>query len=216
MLKPTRPPRRTNEERSRETRTRLLEATVACLYEFGYAATTGKLAIERAGLSRGAALHHFPSRVDLILETALYIVHVQNEYRGALREPGLDPKAQLLATLDIVWASWSRPHAIALLEIMIGSRSDPELAERFPEIKRQIEKTQRDRFWEMAQEAGITNRRMVDTAVVLSVSVMRGLAVERMLSDDKFLIQDAFEMFKAARTNILLSMMDTMVLADPA
>lgn len=215
MQKTPSPPRRTNEERTRETRTRLLEATVACLHEFGYAATTGKLAIERAGLSRGAALHHFPSRVDLILETALYIVSAQNDFRTGLRRQHLTAQEQLLTTLDIVWESWNRPHAFALLEIMIGSRSDPELAERFPQIKRRIEATQRDTFWALASAAGVTDRRMVDTMVVLSGSVVRGLAIERMLSDDKALIHDAFELFKASRKTILLAMMEQSALPTP-
>jgi AcrR family transcriptional regulator len=203
----TRPPRRTNKERSLETRTRLLEATVMCLYEVGYAATTGKLAIERAGLSRGAALHHFPSRADLILETAVYIIASQNEFRSSLRDPAHTARERLMVTLEIVWESWNRPHAIALMEIMIGSRSDPELVERFPAIKRQIDEGQRERYWQLARDAGITDKHETDTLMTLAVGVMRGLAISRILSDDDGSIEEAFDMFKKVRGDKLMTLM---------
>ena len=54
--------RRTQEERSAATRAKLLDATIDCLIELGYAGTTTTLIAERAGVSRGAQLHHFPSK----------------------------------------------------------------------------------------------------------------------------------------------------------
>ncbi len=50
------------EERSAETRRRLLDATVACLFERGYAGTTTTELARRAGVSRGAQMHHFPKK----------------------------------------------------------------------------------------------------------------------------------------------------------
>ncbi|HWL49839.1 MAG TPA: helix-turn-helix domain-containing protein, partial [Acidimicrobiia bacterium] len=48
-------------------RRRLLEATVECLVELGWAGTTTTVVSERAGVSRGAQLHHFPSKQDLVV-----------------------------------------------------------------------------------------------------------------------------------------------------
>ena len=53
---------RLQEERSAETRGRLLDATVACLHEFGYAGTTTTEIARRAGVSRGAQVHHGAAR----------------------------------------------------------------------------------------------------------------------------------------------------------
>jgi AcrR family transcriptional regulator len=55
-------PRRTQEERSATTRARLLDATIDCLSELGYTNTTTTEIAKRAGLSRGAQLHHFPTK----------------------------------------------------------------------------------------------------------------------------------------------------------
>src|SRR5262245_12772993 len=61
------PERRTQAERTAETRGKLLDATIASLVEEGYEATTGRVVTERAGVSRGAQTHHFPLRMDLIV-----------------------------------------------------------------------------------------------------------------------------------------------------
>src|SRR4051795_4690266 len=55
------------EERTRVMRARLLEATVDCLVEVGFAGTSTTLVSERAGVSRGAQLHHFPTKNALVV-----------------------------------------------------------------------------------------------------------------------------------------------------
>jgi len=59
--------REPKQERSRATRQRLLESAIDCLAAHGWAATTVTVIAERAGVSRGAAQHHFPTREDLVV-----------------------------------------------------------------------------------------------------------------------------------------------------
>ncbi|MGA8126368.1 MAG: helix-turn-helix domain-containing protein, partial [Mycobacterium sp.] len=56
--------RRTQAERSAAMRTRLLDATIECLVSYGYAGTTTPRVAERAGVTRGAQIHHFRSKED--------------------------------------------------------------------------------------------------------------------------------------------------------
>ena len=55
---PTRTPQ---PERTRLMRQRLMEATVESIVEVGWAGTSTTVVSQRAGVSRGAQLHHFPS-----------------------------------------------------------------------------------------------------------------------------------------------------------
>lgn len=55
------------QERSRATRRRLLDAAVLCLAEVGWSGSTVALVAARAGVSRGAAQHHFRTREDLFV-----------------------------------------------------------------------------------------------------------------------------------------------------
>src|SRR3954467_8031034 len=70
--------RRTQEERSATMRGRLLQATVDCLIDHGYAGTTTTAVVARAGVSRGAILHHFPTKADLVAAGVEYVLEQRN------------------------------------------------------------------------------------------------------------------------------------------
>ena len=63
---PQRP--RTNAERSAATRVRLLDATIDCLIELGWSGTSTTEVVRRAGVSRGAQVHHYPTKEDLVYD----------------------------------------------------------------------------------------------------------------------------------------------------
>lgn len=65
-------PRRTQEERRAATQTALLEATIHCLGRDGYAATSISAITEQAGVSRGALLHHYPTKNELIAHAIMH------------------------------------------------------------------------------------------------------------------------------------------------
>ena len=63
----TRRTRRTQAERSEETRARILDAAVHVLSTRGYAGFRTAEVATQAGVSRGALTHHFPSRDELLV-----------------------------------------------------------------------------------------------------------------------------------------------------
>jgi AcrR family transcriptional regulator len=119
--------RRTQQERRDETRRALLDATVASLLEVGYARTTTLEVQKRAGVSRGALLHHFPSKARLL---AAAVEHVVNE-RGADLERRLAavPRGggRLAAALDLLWDVYGDPHIQVSIELWSAARTDAEL-----------------------------------------------------------------------------------------
>jgi AcrR family transcriptional regulator len=120
--------RRTNPERSAQTRTQILDATVACLHRHGYGAVTNHRLADMADVSRGAVLHHFPTRQDLLVAVIAHAYARQRDYTaerlGAI-PPGLD---RLYALIDIAWERQRLPEGLTLIEIRMGARSDPEIA----------------------------------------------------------------------------------------
>ena len=126
-------PRRKEQARSRETRTRLLEATLACLAEGGYAALTTEEVARRAGVSRGAQLHHYRTRHALVRAAIEHLDRVRlAEFQTHLRErlersgAGRDP---IRTALDAFWDVGLGPLAHAELALLTGARSDPALRE---------------------------------------------------------------------------------------
>src|SRR3984885_9157587 len=95
--------RRTQAERSAAMRTRLLDATVECLVSYGYAGTTTPRVAQLAGVTRGAQIHHFKSKEDLVVAAVEHLA--QQRAQGAIREFGrvqasADPAS---AVLDFLW-----------------------------------------------------------------------------------------------------------------
>ena len=131
--------RRTQAERSAGTRSALLAAAIRALHEQGYGATTTMLVAERAGVSRGAMLHQFRTKADL-MTFVVEAVYAEELERYAERFSAMTgPQEIILAYPEVVWEVLSRPSGVAVLEILQGSRSDPVLAEKLAPIQARIE-----------------------------------------------------------------------------
>src|SRR5216684_1520193 len=60
-------------QKSASTRTQIIESAIKCLVELGYARTTTAVIADKAGLTRGAMLHHFPSKMDIVRAAVDYL-----------------------------------------------------------------------------------------------------------------------------------------------
>jgi AcrR family transcriptional regulator len=124
------PRRRTQEERRSSTRAALLDATIDCLIEYGYAATTTTRVVERAGVSRGAQVHHFPTKAELVSEAVRRLADRRlSALRG--RVAALPEGAgRVPATLDLLSEMHSGPLFAASLELWVAARTDRDLRAR--------------------------------------------------------------------------------------
>ena len=111
-----------------ERRARLLDATIACLAERGYRATSTNDIVRRAHVSRGALAHHFRNRAELVSAAAQRLIDQRaTEFRE--RFGAIEPERRTPAeALDVLWSFYDSPGCAALLELMIAARHEPELA----------------------------------------------------------------------------------------
>jgi AcrR family transcriptional regulator len=195
-----------NTERSAATREKLLSATIDCLAELGYHQTTTVVVTERAGVSRGAMLHHFPSKADLMMAAMDYI----RSSRGSAHKTHLDKfkteREQFLQLIDVLWAEFQTRTGIARIELMLGSRSDPELGPRFKELNLMLEKKHKELIWARAQRLGITNRKKVDAFVQLYAAALRGLAIDALSPQSMPDIRAAVALLKDFQVQMLDAM----------
>jgi AcrR family transcriptional regulator len=119
--------RRTQAERRAATRTALLDAAIECLVEQGYARTTTRRIAGRAGVTPGALQHHFASKAELLGET---IGHIRAKVMEAVFAQGAPSTSSMRKRheqlLDRMWRIYRGPLFVALLELAIGARTDPE------------------------------------------------------------------------------------------
>lgn len=117
--------------KSQLTRTAILQAAVDCFYERGYANTTTENIAKQAAVSRGAMLHHFPSRFELIRATVSYLNQLRIEM-FAREEFAVQQGAEysrIEEGIDTYWRQLNTPVFIVFTELQIAARTDPELAE---------------------------------------------------------------------------------------
>jgi AcrR family transcriptional regulator len=120
-------PRRSQVERSALTRARVLEAALECLVERGYGGTTTTAVAERAGVSRGAQLHHFRTRAALLAAAVEHLfAGLTESYQKAFAR--LSPDADRLhEALALLWQTYLDPRLIAVLELQVAARTDAAL-----------------------------------------------------------------------------------------
>ena len=168
-----------NAVRRAATRAKIMDAGVRCLAEFGYAATSTPLVAKLAKVSRGSLLHQFPTKVDLILAVAEHAARGQGGYireQVTARPAG---RERFVEGVEAVWQALRRPEAVALTEIMVAARSDPELAERYPAFAAAVEAAMHRGRARMAEGIGAPERtEEIDVIAHLTNAALRGLAME--------------------------------------
>ena len=187
--------RRTQAERSAATRARLLDATVECVSELGYARTTTPEIARRAGLSRGAQLHHFPTKAELVIGAVAHLAKRRAAELSREGPSGGDADLRLERALDAIWASFSGPLFSAALELWVAARSDRELREHLVRFERQVGRAMAALFGELAG-ADAERERDFAAALELTFHVMRGMALQRILRDDDTERRRLFELWK--------------------
>ncbi|MAP93906.1 MAG: hypothetical protein CMK07_03050 [Ponticaulis sp.] len=82
--------------------------------------------------------------------------------------------------IDTLWEAMLSPSGVARIELMLSSRSDPELADRFQEMDDMLDATHKERIWALAQAIGIdeTHKESVEAFTQLYAASMRGLAID--------------------------------------
>src|SRR5687767_2258130 len=104
----------------------LLDAAVGSLIERGFANTTTIEVQRRAGVSRGALLHHFPSKAELLVATIAHLAEMRGrdlKQRAASLPTG---PARIEAVLDLLWECFAGPLFQVSLELRAAARTDAE------------------------------------------------------------------------------------------
>lgn len=176
-------PANRQEERSRSTRLRLLDATVACLVERGWAGTTTTLVAQRAGVSRGAQLHHYPTKLALVLAA---VQHLGERRAAELRAevaslpPGGD---RVGAAIDLLAGVVTGPLFVAALEIWVAARTDEALRAALVPVEarfgRQVHRLTVELLGADESRAGVRE------TVQATLDLLRGLGVANLLTDDR-------------------------------
>ncbi|WAL69509.1 TetR/AcrR family transcriptional regulator [Amycolatopsis cynarae] len=178
----TTPAREPQQERSRTTRRRLIEAAVECLGDLGWSGTTVAVVAQRAGVSRGAAQHHFRTREDLVTAAVEYLSEVQmsllRDYADTLPAGG----SRIEPVVDMLLNLYAGPMFRAALHLWVAASTDEALKSVLVPLEARVGREAHRLALELlgVRESHPGVRELVQATLDLA----RGLGLANLLTDD--------------------------------
>jgi AcrR family transcriptional regulator len=173
--------REPQQDRSRATRARLLESAITCLADLGWSASTVAVVAEHAGVSRGAAQHHFPTREALFMAA---LEHVTSERGAQMRRELGERRSEMdtRAVVDLVFDLFSGTFFRAALMLWVAAASEPQLRDQVvpleARIGREIHRVVVDLLGVDEHVPGVRE------TVQATLDLARGLGLANLLTDD--------------------------------
>ena len=171
-------------KKSAMMRDTILDAALECFISIGYANTTTARIAEKAGVSRGAMLHHFPSKTEL-MQAAVEYLHgkLLELYAGSIEKVSLDlPVDERNRTgLQGYWNYLSSDLYVAYHELCVAGRTDPELQHILEDSIRRFDENIVDsnqRLFPEWSERG----ELYELAMDITKFLMEGMAVSQIVS----------------------------------
>jgi len=175
--------RRTQAERTAETTAKLLDATAACLADLGYSGTSTTEVCRRAGVSRGAMLHHFPSKAVLVAAACDHIFQTGvDEFRAVIEAvpAGTD---HIDVAIDTLWELFQGATFAAWFELITAGRTDADLRPHVALVANRMRDTTAatwNELFDPPPAADPATAELYEAAPLLIFAVLEGLAMTRM------------------------------------
>lgn len=164
-------------QKSAATRNLIIESAIQCFVDLGYARTTTTRIAHAAGLSRGAMLHHFPSKMDVV-KAAVDELHTKRlkAFRNSIKRAPPPGKGRVHVAVQAYWEHVRHPTFVAFFELTVAARSDPQLYA----ILEPAQAAFYDEWYRTATEAfpeWQSDREAFNLALDLSRYLLEGMAV---------------------------------------
>ncbi len=163
-------------QKSEATRNQFISAAIRCIVESSYSKTTMMKISEKAGRSRGATLHHFPSKMDII-RAAVHYLHEKRlqAFRRSIKEipEGADMAHMAVQAYS---AHLNHPIYVALFELSVAARTDNELKEFLVPAQLAFDREWYQTAWDLFPEWH-SDRKAFDLALNLSQQLMEGMMI---------------------------------------
>ena len=163
--------------KSAATRLQVLEATLRCFTKLGYFHTTTPAIADEAGLSRGAMLHHFPTRTDVV-RAAIAHLHARRLMAFRAVVEGLPPgENRAHAALRAHWDQLRHPLYAVFIELQVAARTDPELADILAPAEAAFARELRETAREVVPEWNLAGPQF-EIGYELATCSLRGMALK--------------------------------------
>ncbi|HVK26848.1 MAG TPA: TetR/AcrR family transcriptional regulator [Nocardioides sp.] len=124
--------------RTIDVQRRILDAAVEVMLEHGYSGASTVRIQERAGVSRGRLLHHFPSRDALLIAASHHLARARVGELPSEHAWPADPGERIDAVVDTMAGTFTQGYFWAATELWIAARTHEELRDALLPGEREI------------------------------------------------------------------------------
>ena len=185
-------PRRTQAERTRASRAKIIESAIEAFAQKGFRGAKMADIAKAANLTEPGLLHHFPSKTHLLMEVLKERDRIDSErMRATLQKNG---NHFLEAGIELVEHNQTVPGLVQLFNLLVAESVSPDHpAHEFFRERYQREREHMTRVIVQAQQAGeVRSDISAETLVILIFAVMDGLQVQWLLEPERIVMADLF------------------------
>jgi AcrR family transcriptional regulator len=169
--------------RSRNTREKLINAALDCIAELGFHGATMDLIVARAGVSRGAQVHHFPTKLTLITEAFdamlnSFIVDLRSHMESIRLR---DEKPNEL--FKYLWETYFSAQLFSVtMELVVQAKTNVELRTELIPIVERFHRNIDDSWYLLCRDSNAEDNKLV-LMLNLTLSLLRGMGFQKVLWD---------------------------------
>lgn len=191
------PKRRTQAERSLETTTSILEATLTCIKDKGLIRTSTTEVASRAGVSRGALLHHFQTKEMLMAEALRLLLLREAADAECIANSVVDQELTVDQFIDFVWQRFSGDLYMVSMEFVNAARTDPMIKEALVPVAQEFNDAYA-LIWEKIAEdgSGARDKRRQQIEITAIMCLARGMATQTIWRDEPQLFRETIDYWK--------------------
>jgi AcrR family transcriptional regulator len=189
-------------EKSARMRKRILEATLDCIYEDGFNNASTTEIVKRAGVSRGAMLHHFPTK-EILIATA--IEKLLKDEIADIRKRAIayaEGQQTIDDFVDYLWTRFSGRLFMITIDFLSSARTDEKLRDAVIPVSLNFHDALNEiwlQFFKHNRQSPEQVRILLNTTLCL----MRGMGAQTIIRKDKQYFDEIGENWKKLLHSLL-------------
>ena len=197
--------KKTHTERSNETKEKLVQAAIYCIEDKGIQNASLSMIVSKAGVSRGAQVHHFPLKINLYGAVMSFIIDKFMDEMKEIVDGESEPSKKIPLLIKYFWEIiFESPFMLCWMELVVAARKDEDLHKLLQPIDSRMMHLVHSMVRDTAMEVGHPDPDSVVIIANILSDAMRGMAMQKFFNPDYFLGKRGRDMImKIADTMIL-------------
>ena len=169
--------------RSLKMRERVLSAALDSIFEDGFQKASTTEIVKRAGVSRGAMLHHFPSKEVLIAAAIEKLLDDEIDFIRAEAGAYSRKEKSIDDFVDFLWSRFSSRLFMITIDFLSSARTDDRLREAVIPVSLHFHDSLNE-IWSQFFHYEKSSPEKVQTLLNTTLCLMRGMGIQTVIRDD--------------------------------